>query len=127
MDLKELIQHLHVLDTEALLSPEVLANIRKMRNWLVHTNDLLILGAARDCDLGVAGRPYRVLLQKGPSHVPRPRDPVGVGELGQAADRRQEGQCLRTRPADPNTSLDCGCAVPFDITGQALTPSQDGG
>jgi predicted nucleic acid-binding protein len=51
MDLNELIQHLHVLDTETLLSPEVLASIRKMRNRLAHTNDLLILGAARDCDL----------------------------------------------------------------------------
>jgi predicted nucleic acid-binding protein len=50
MDLNELIQHLHVLDTEALLSPEMLVNIREMRNRLAHTNDLLILGAAHDCD-----------------------------------------------------------------------------
>jgi predicted nucleic acid-binding protein len=49
--LDELLQHLDVLAIEAPLNPEVLANIRAMRNRVAHTNDLLILGAARDCDL----------------------------------------------------------------------------
>jgi predicted nucleic acid-binding protein len=49
--LNDLIQHLQVLGTEAPLSPEMLESIRTVRNRLVHTNELLILGAARDCDL----------------------------------------------------------------------------
>jgi predicted nucleic acid-binding protein len=47
----DLIQRVHVLGTETLLSPAVLENIRTIRNRLVHTNDLLILGDARGCDL----------------------------------------------------------------------------
>lgn len=50
-DLDKIIQHVHVLDTEAPLSSERVAEIRALRNRLVHANELLILGAARDCDI----------------------------------------------------------------------------
>jgi predicted nucleic acid-binding protein len=49
--LDNIIQHLNVVSGETPSSPEVVATIRSIRNRLVHTNDLLILGAARDCDL----------------------------------------------------------------------------
>jgi predicted nucleic acid-binding protein len=50
-DPDELLQHVHVLNIETPVSPEVLTNIRQVRNRLAHTNDLLILDSARDCDL----------------------------------------------------------------------------
>lgn len=50
-DLGEIIKHVHVLDTEAPLSPEVAAEIRVVRNRFVHANELIILGAARSCDI----------------------------------------------------------------------------
>jgi predicted nucleic acid-binding protein len=50
-DLDKILKHVRVLDSEPLLSSEALAEDQVMRNRLVHTNDLLILGAARDCDI----------------------------------------------------------------------------
>src|ERR1700722_5060098 len=50
-DLEKIIEHVHVLDTEAPLSAENIAEIHAARNRFVHTNELLILGAARDCDI----------------------------------------------------------------------------
>ncbi len=50
-NLNDLIQHLQVLGAEVPLSPQLLESIQAMRNRLVHTNELLILGAARDCDV----------------------------------------------------------------------------
>jgi len=50
-DLSDVIKHVHILDAEAPLSPETLAEIRAIRNRLVHANELLILGAARNCDI----------------------------------------------------------------------------
>jgi hypothetical protein len=55
MDLNELIQHLHVLDAEALLSPQVLTNIREMRNRLAHTNDCGAAPAAAGAPVPVRG------------------------------------------------------------------------
>lgn len=46
----ELIRHVEVLGAEAPVIPDLLTDIRKVRNQSVHTNDLLILGDARNCD-----------------------------------------------------------------------------
>jgi len=46
----ELIRQVEVLGAEAPVIPELLEDIRKVRNQSAHANDLLILGDARNCD-----------------------------------------------------------------------------
>jgi predicted nucleic acid-binding protein len=51
LDLGELAKHLSISDIEQPLDPAEFARIWRIRNRVAHANELLILGAARDCDL----------------------------------------------------------------------------
>jgi predicted nucleic acid-binding protein len=51
VDLDELTKHFEVISADVLSDPGVLAYVRQLRNRVAHTNDLLILGSARTCDI----------------------------------------------------------------------------
>lgn len=51
VDLDEFTKHFEVIGADVLANPEVLAYVRQLRNRVAHTNDLLILGSARGCDI----------------------------------------------------------------------------
>ncbi len=50
-DLTTVVPYLEVLDAGVDLSPETVAELRQLRNRVMHTNDVLILAGARSCDV----------------------------------------------------------------------------
>jgi predicted nucleic acid-binding protein len=50
-NLDELTEHFELISADVLTKPEVLAYVRQLRNRVMHTNDLLIMGSARNCDI----------------------------------------------------------------------------
>lgn len=49
-NLDEFKNHLEIKELNKEVSDEILSRVRQIRNKIVHTNDLLILGSAADCD-----------------------------------------------------------------------------
>lgn len=50
-DLEQITKDFELVSADVLANPDVLAYVRQLRNRAVHTNDLLILGSARGCDV----------------------------------------------------------------------------
>lgn len=51
VDLDAITRNFEVITADVLADPEVFAYVRRLRNRVMHTNDLLILGSARSCDI----------------------------------------------------------------------------
>lgn len=49
-NLDEFKNHLEIKELNKEISDEIFSRVRQIRNKIVHTNDLLILGSAADCD-----------------------------------------------------------------------------
>ncbi|MEX1014164.1 MAG: type II toxin-antitoxin system VapC family toxin [Candidatus Paceibacterota bacterium] len=49
-NLDEFKNHLEIKELNKEVSDKILSRVRQIRNKIVHTNDLLILGSAADCD-----------------------------------------------------------------------------
>lgn len=85
VDLTRVAPYLEVVGAGVdLSSPEVVAELYRLRNRLVHTNDVLILAGARSCDVLLTYD--RELLDAGPAAAVRSETPEEfLEELGTAA------------------------------------------
>jgi len=85
IDLTRVIPYLEVIGAGVdLSSPETQAELRELRNLVLHTNDVLILAGARSCDVLLTYD--RKLIEAGESSAVRSETPEEfLVELGAAA------------------------------------------